>query len=275
MTETRPRLTDRAALARNRARAAAGDGDAMFLHALARDEIKERLELVNRTFTKPAIVTGFPAFWADLVPDAVVVPDDDVLTLTPGAHDLVIHAMGLHWADDPLGQIIQSTRALQPDGLFLACLFGGQTLYELRGSLAEAEAAVTGGLSPRVVPMAEIRDLGGLLQRAGLALPVADAVGQAVTYGDAFRLMRDLRAMGEGNAMAARLRRPTRRAVLMQAADLYARNFSTDTGIAASFDLIFLSGWSPHPDQPKPLRPGSASHSLAEALDRAKSSPGD
>ncbi len=275
MTETRPRLTDRAALARNRARAAAGDGDAMFLHALARDEIKERLELVNRTFTKPAIVTGFPAFWVDLVPDAVVVPDDDVLTLTPGAHDLVIHAMGLHWADDPLGQIIQSARALQPDGLFLACLFGGQTLYELRGSLAEAEAAVTGGLSPRVVPMAEIRDLGGLLQRAGLALPVADAVGQAVTYGDAFRLMRDLRAMGEGNAMAARLRRPTRRAVLMQAADLYARNFSTDTGIAASFDLIFLSGWSPHPDQPKPLRPGSASHSLAEALDRAKSSRGD
>lgn len=160
------RLTDRPALLAHRARAQSA-GFAAFLHDVARDEIEERLEEVKRTFTAPAIVTGHPALWADLLPGAPVVPDDEVLALDPGAHDLVIHAMGLHWADDPLGQLIQARRALRPDGLLLAVAFGGTTLSELRTVLAEAETTVTGGLSPRVAPMAEIRDLGGLLQRPG------------------------------------------------------------------------------------------------------------
>lgn len=261
-----PRLTDRIALSRNRARADRG-GMAAFLHDEAMSELQERLDEVNRTFTAPAVVTGFPAIWANVVPDARIVSDDEVLDLVPGAHDLVIHAMSLHWADDPVGQIAQCTRALVPDGLFLAVLFGGQTLHELRACLAEAEAEVTGGLSPRVLPMAEIRDLGALLQRAGLALPVADVVTRRVEYRDALHLMADLRAMGEGNALHARLRHPTRRAVMAQAAALYQDHHATPGGrVAATFDLIFLTGWAPHDSQQKPLRPGSAKMRLADSL---------
>jgi SAM-dependent methyltransferase len=169
------------------------------------------------------VVTAFPDLWQQRLPQARIVADDEVLDLTPGAHDLVIHALCLHWANDPVGQLVQCRRALRPDGLFLGVLFGGQTLAELRACLAQAEAAVTGGLSPRVLPMGEIRDLGGLLQRAGFALPVADAATRTVTYADPLRLMADLRAMGEGNALSQRLRRPTRRAVFAQAAELYAQ----------------------------------------------------
>ncbi|MGB3244875.1 MAG: SAM-dependent methyltransferase, partial [Sulfitobacter sp.] len=162
---------------------------------------------------------------------------------------------------------IQCRRALRADGLFLAVSFGGQTLHELRACLAEAEAAVTGGLSPRVAPMGELRDMGGLLQRAGFALPVADALTLKVEYADAWHLMRELRSMGENNALQMRLRKPTARAVLEQTATLYRDNFSSDTGrITATFELICLTGWAPDDSQPKPLRPGSAQHRLAEAL---------
>jgi SAM-dependent methyltransferase len=261
-----PRLTDRISLARNRARAAR-IGMATFLHDEVIAELQERLTEVNRTFTAPAVVTGFPVLWQAALPGALVVPDDEVLNLTSGAHDLVIHAMGLHWADDPVGQIAQSTRALVPDGLFLAALFGGQTLHELRACLAQAEAEVTGGLSPRVLPMAEIRDLGALLQRAGLALPVADVVTRRVEYRDALHLMADLRAMGEGNALHARLRHPTRRAVMARAAALYQSHHATPGGrIVATFEVIFLTGWAPHDSQQKPLRPGSAKMRLADSL---------
>ena len=261
-----PRLTDRPALLRARARAARG-APALFLHAEAATEIKERLAEVNRTFTRPAVVTGWPAAWAGVLPGARIVPDDPALALEAGAHDLIVHAMALHWADDPVGQLVQCRRALVPDGLLLGVLFGGRTLAELRAVLAEAEAAVTGGLSPRVLPMAEIRDLGGLLQRAGLALPVADSVALTASYADAFALMRDLRAMGEANALHARLRRPTRRAVLAEAARAYASAFPAEGGrVRASFELIFLTGWAPDASQPQPLRPGSASARLADAL---------
>jgi ferrochelatase len=161
-----PTLTDRDALARNRRRAGATAAD--FLHRAAQDEIQERLNEVNRTFTAPAIVAGHD-LWSGFLPGAARVADRDLLDLTPAAHDLVIHGLCLHWANDPVGQLIQSLRALRPDGLFIAAMFGGQTLHELRGALAEAESRLTGGLSPRVLPMAEIRDLGGLLQRAGFA----------------------------------------------------------------------------------------------------------
>ena len=257
-------LTDLDTLTRNRARA---QDNGLFLHHAALDEVEDRLSLVNRTFTKAAIVTGFPQVWGALGTDPVIVPDSNVLSLNEAAHDLVVHAMGLHWANDPVGQIIQGRRALEPDGLFLSVSFGGQTLHELRACLAQAEAQVTGGLSPRVAPMAELRDIGGLLQRAGLALPVADSVTLNTEYRDIWHLMRDLRTMGEANAMASRLRKPTRRAVFDAAAKLYQDNFGTTGGrIAATFELIFLAGWAPADSQPKPLRPGSAQQRLADAL---------
>jgi hypothetical protein len=179
--------------------------------------------------------------------------------------------MALHWASDPVGQIIQSRRALRPDGLFLATLFGGQTLHELRAALAAAETEITAGLSPRVAPMAEIRDLGGLLQRAGLALPVADCDRLTVTYATPLHLMRELRAMGEGNALDHRLRRPTRRAVLTRAAEIYTERFALPDGrVPATFEIVHLSGWAPDASQPQPLRPGSATHRLADALGAAE-----
>jgi SAM-dependent methyltransferase len=257
-----PRLTDTTTLARNRARAKG----ATFLHEDVRDEVNERLTEVNRSFTNIAIVTGFPDFWRKTFPAATIVPDEEVLNLQPGAHDLVIHALALHWANDPVGQIIQCKRALRPDGLFLGALFGGQTLHELRACLAEAEAAVTGGLSPRVLPMGEIRDLGGLLQRAGFALPVADSFTRTVLYRDLWHLMHDLRAMGEGNALDARLRTATPRAVFTDAAQRYTHAYGADDKIKASFEMVFLTGWAPHDSQQKPLRPGSAVQRLADAL---------
>lgn len=260
-----PALTDRTALTRNRARALRAP--AFFLREKIMAEVQERLLEVNRTFTAPAIVTPFPDLWADVFPTSQIVTDTPVLALEQGAHDLVIHDLCLHWADDPVGQMVQARHALKPDGLFIATLYGGQTLQELRRSLAEAETQVTGGLSPRVAPMAEIRDAGALLQRAGLALPVADGADYTVTYPDALALMRDLRAMGEGNALAQRLRQPTRRSVIAAATALYAQHFSDPDGrIRATFEIVTLTGWAPAPSQPQPLRPGSAKARLADAL---------
>ncbi|WP_418024315.1 methyltransferase domain-containing protein [Paracoccus sp. TD-10] len=267
-TSSVPGLTDRRALERNRARALRL-GPVDFLHRIVADEIEDRLAEVNRRFSAVAVVTGQPQFWRDALPSAAIVADTPVLALEPGAHDLVIHAMALHWAEDPVGQIAQAARALRPDGLFIAACPGGRSLHELRDALTRAEAEVTGGLSPRVLPMGEIRDLGGLLPRAGLALPVADQITQIASYRSLFHLARDLRAMGEGNALAQRLRRPTRRDVLLRAAALYAENHpdpQDETRIRATFDLVFLTGWAPDASQQKPLRPGSARMPLAEAL---------
>lgn len=239
----------------------------MFLHDEAVAEIEERLAEVNRRFTAPAIVTGFPAPWAGLLPGAHIVPDNETLALTPGAHDLVIHGLGLHWANDPVGQLVQCRQALKPDGLFLGVTFGGQTLHELRASLAQAEAGLVGGLSPRVLPMGEIRDLGALLQRAGLALPVADALTRRVTYRTMFHLIADLRAMGETSALAGRPRRPAPRALFPEAARIYAESFpAEDNRVVATFSMIVLTGWAPDESQQKPLRPGSALTRLADAL---------
>lgn len=261
-----PKLTDRIALVRARARAVP---EALFLHDFAADEVKLRLEEVNRSFTAPVIIGGHPDRWQSRFPDADVVEDAPMLTLAPGGHDLVIHALSLHWADDPVGQLIQARRALKPDGLLLGVTFGGQTLAELRAALAEAESRLTGGLSPRVAPMADIRDLGGLLQRAGFALPVVDAEPVHTSYRDARALMRELRRMGETNALEARLRHPTRPRLFEEAAEIYARNFADPddpTRIRATFELIFLSGWAPDDSQPQPLKPGSAKARLADVL---------
>ena len=239
----------------------------LFLQELAADEIEDRLSLVKKSFTAPAIITGFPDIWRPRHPDALIVPDDETLDLTVGAHDLVIHALALHWASDPVGQLVQARRALVPDGLMLAVLFGGSSLQELRAALAQAEADVTGGLAPRVLPMGEIRDLGSLLQRAGFALPVADRLPLDLRYPDANALMRDLRAMGETNAMTSRPRGMMRRAVLERACAIYERDFAhPEGGIRASAEMIFLAGWAPDPSQQKPLRPGSAAARLADVL---------
>lgn len=261
-----PILFDRPALTRARNRTLRRGQD-LFLHQALADEIQERLIEVNRTFTAPAVVSGFPDFWGKRFPDAKLVADSDRLDLGASQHDLVIHALCLHWANDPVGQLVQSRLALRPDGLLIAALFGGQTLQELRMALADAETRVTGGLSPRVAPMGEIRDLGALLQRAGLNLPVADTVPLTVKYESLDHLIRDLRAMGETNAMAARLRHPTRRAVFDAARKIYADNFTDADGrLTATFDLVVLTGWAPDPSQQKPLRPGSAAQRLADAL---------
>ncbi len=252
-------LTDRPALALRRARATE-----FFLHAEAIAEVQERLLDVNRPFTSPKIVTSFPKVWQSLGPTT---PDDDVLATGLGQNDLIIHALSLHWANDPVGQLVQCRLGLAPDGMFLGVMFGGQTLHELRACLAEAEIEVSGGLSPRVLPMGEIRDLGGLLQRAGFALPVADSFTKEVRYTSAFHLMRDLRAMGEANALTARLRTPTNRRVFARASEIYHQRFvGADGRIPATFEFICLTGWAPHESQQKPLRPGSAKARLAEAL---------
>jgi SAM-dependent methyltransferase len=269
--QTAPALFDTDLLARRRARAARGAG-ADFLHEAMAAEVSERLKEVNRTFTAPVVVGPRAGLWAQLLAAEGVGPsqsvaDSDPLGLAEGAHDLLVHALALHWANDPVGQLVQARRALRPDGLFLGLLFGGQTLAELRTALAAAEVEVTGGLSPRIAPMGEIRDLGGLLQRAGFAMPVADSHRLTVTYATAFDLMRDLRAMGETNVLRDRLRRPTRRAVFLRAAELYADRFAgPDARIPATFEVVVLTGWAPAPDQPQPLRPGSARMRLADAL---------
>lgn len=259
-----PRMTDTAALAQHRTRAQA---EALFLHHTAADEIEDRLNVVKKSFTDMAVVSGSSDLWAKRLAHAQLFADDEVLAMHPGGHDLVIHAMALHWANDPIGQLIQSRRALRADGLFLGVCFGGQTLQELRACLAEAEAKITGGMSPRVAPMAELRDLGGLLQRAGFALPVADALPLKVSYRDIWHLMHDLRAMGENNALFGRLRHPSKRAIFDAANKIYQTNFAEPGGrITATFELIFLTGWAPDESQPKPLRPGSAKQRLSDVL---------
>lgn len=260
-----PQITDREALERNRSRAQSNP--ATFLHDEAIAEVQDRLSLVNREFTNIAIVTGHPSVWSKAFPTATVVPDAETLSLEPKSKDLVIHAMSLHWANDPIGQIIQCRRALRPDGLFLAVAFGGETLTELREALSRAEIETKGGLSPRVAPMAELRDMGSLLQRAGLALPVADSLPLNAEYRDIYHLMHDLKAMGEANALAERHRAFVGKSLFATAQSLYSRLNPTNSGrIPATFELIFLLGWAPDESHQKPLRPGSASASLAQAL---------
>lgn len=265
MQQTQPRLTDAKALAAHRARARLAE--ARFLHDEAITEVKERLADVNRTFTRALIVSDFPKIWCELIPGAEIVPMKEALDLKSGAHDLVVHAMGLHWADDPVGQVVQCARALMPDGLFLSAAFGGSTLTELRKALAQAETQVMGGLSPRVAPMAEVRDMGALLQRAGLALPVADTLRKTVTYPNAIALMHDLRAMGETNALEGRHKTIPPRALFPTMAAIYAESFpAQENRIQASFEFVFLTGWAPHESQQQPLRPGAATSRLADAL---------
>lgn len=267
------KLTDRPALLRNRARSR---DDALFLHQEASDEIAERLDEVNKSFTSPALVGHVTAPLAMNFSGAVVVTDEERLILQPATHDLVVHFFGLHWADDPIGQMVQSRLAMVPDGLFIGVMFGGDTLNELRASLAEAEIKLTGGLSPRIAPMADLRDLGGLLQRAGFALPVADGHKITVRYPNMSALLRELRSMGEANALIERRKTIPSRELFREAESIYSNHFADDDGyLRATFELVYLTGWSPSDTQQKPLQPGSAQARLADALGVDEASTGD
>ena len=205
-----------------------------------------------------------------------LVADEEALPFAAASFDLVLSAMDLHWVNDLPGTLIQIGRILKPDGLFLGAMLGGATLWQLRQALGAAESEIEGGLSPRVSPFADLRDAAGLLQRAGLALPVADSETIEVEYDGALSLMRELGAMGEGNLVRERRPGLARRATLVRAAEIYAERFAQPSGrIAASFEVLFLHGWAPHASQPKPLKPGSAARRLADALDSVEQSAGE
>ena len=281
---TPPTVFDRPLMRRRLSRALAA-GYADFLLQRALEDLEERLGLVLRRFSR-ALDIGTPtaatADWlrrsgrADdvfrLAPAREAAPltamgDEEALPFAPQAFDLAVSLLALQGVNDLPGTLVQIRRALRPDGLFIACLFGGATLTELRQCLTEAESEVEGGASPRVAPFAELRDLGGLLQRAGFALPVADLEPVTVRYAEPFALLADLRAMGLANALVHRRRTPLRRATLLRAAEIYAQNFADADGrIRATFDMVWLSGWAPHGSQQKPLQPGSAKTRLADVL---------
>ena len=242
-------------------------GFADFLHQEAISLLRQRLAEVNKSFNKVLIVSRQTEIWREPFRHSIVLKDKDILGAEEGEFDLAIHALCAHSSNDPVGQFVQLRRSLKPDGLMIAVMFGGQTLSELRISLAQAEAEVRGGLSPRVSPMGEIRDLGGLIGRAGLALPVADSLTFPVSYSSPLKLMQDLRAMGETNVLSAQARGFMRRDVLARALEIYQENFSLEDGrVSATFEMVFLTGWAPSETQQQPLKPGSAKARLADAL---------
>lgn len=193
--------------------------------------------------------------------------DEEFLPFKNQSIDLMISNLSLHWVNDLPGALAQIRRALKPDGLFLAAMLGGQTLFELRDALSTAEIELEGGLSPRLSPFAEVRDAGNLLGRAGFALPVADTETVTVSYGEPLKLLHDLRGMGESNATHLARKTFSRRATLLRAMDIYAEKYTDADGrLPATFEIIFLTAWAPHESQPKPLTPGSADVSLHDVL---------
>ena len=293
-----PCLFDYAQHCRNRARAAGSFTKFDFLKSEGALRLADRLELVRRDFPLcldfgchdgvltrhlkqtgkvGTVIQADPAFeFARLagINGPAIVSEAEQLPFAPVMFDAVFSCLSLHWIDDLPGLLMQMRALLKPDGLLLVSFLGGSTLIELRSAFAEAESEIAGGISPRVALMADIRDVGGLLGRAGLALPVADADRLTISYPDLFRLMADLRGMGEQNALQQRVRKPTSRQLFLRAAQIYqARYGRPDGSIPASFEIITLTGWAPHESQQKPLRPGSAIHRLADSLDTTEHDP--
>jgi SAM-dependent methyltransferase len=275
---TAPLLFDRALL-RARWSRASKLGPATFLLDRVAGDLAERLQAVVRKFDSGADIGTVGAGLTDALRGRigalaqVDLPDieSEALALAPASLDLAVSALAFQFVNDLPGILSQIRRALKPDGLLLAAMIGGETLTELRQSFAAAEAECEGGVSPRVAPFADLRDVGGLLQRAGFALPVTDLDHIVVRYDNAFALMADLRRMGATNILLERRRTPTRRATLLRMARIYAERFADADGrIRATFDVIWLSGWAPHESQPKPLKPGSATASLEAAVKRAQ-----
>jgi SAM-dependent methyltransferase len=269
-----PILFDRALLRQRQARAKRL-GPVTFLLDRVAEDFTDRLLAVTRQFTDVADI------WT---PGGLPLPDQfksvarlepavssETLPLQPQSLDLAVSALAFQFVNDLPGVLAQISRALRPDGLLLAAMLGGDTLTELRQSFAAAEAECEGGVSPRVAPFADLRDVGGLLQRAGLALPVTDVDRVVVRYDNAFALMADLRRMGATNIILERRHAPTRRATMLRMAEIYVERFADPDGrIRATFDLIWMSAWAPHESQPKPLKPGSATASLEEAVKRGR-----
>ncbi len=293
-----PDLTifDRHLLRARRRRAAALDPATFLLDRVA-EEFAERLGAVLRQFdrvvdlgtptdaVRKALAAGGKVTSVIAVtPDTGhldrsfprVAADEEALPFADGSLDLVVSALALQFVNDLPGTLVQIRRALKPDGLMLAALIGGESLSELREAFAQAESEIEGGLSPRVAPFPDLRDLGSLMQRAGFALPVIDSDRLTVRYDNVFALMHDLRRMGATNALHERRRVPLRRETLARMADIYAARFSDADGrLRASFEIVWLSGWAPHESQQKPLKPGSATHRLADALGAKEHSAGE
>jgi SAM-dependent methyltransferase len=271
-----PVLFDRALL-RVRLDRAERVGPATFLLDRVTEDLAERLNVVTRHFSDVADIWTSGEALSKLQRDRfkcaihIGLQDSEAETLPfrPQSLDLVVSALAFQFANDLPGVLAQIRHALRPDGLLLAAMLGGDTLTELRQSFAAAESELEGGVSPRVAPFADLRDIGALLQRVGFALPVTDVDRIVVRYDNAFALMADLRRMGATNILIERRRTPTRRATMLRMAQIYARHFADADGrIRATFDVIWLSAWAPHESQQKPLKPGSATMSLEEAVRR-------
>ncbi len=288
-----PQIFDRALLARRRARALRHPPDGIdFLLARAAEDLAERLGAVARSFPLALDLNSHTGRLADMLAasgkaetvlrserlpallrpeDIGVVCDEEALPFGDAHLDLVVSALSLHLVNDLPGTLAQIRRALRPDGLFMASLFGGDTLNELRQAVMAAEIEIHEGASPRVAPFADVRSLGGLLQRAGFALPVIDRDVITVRYPSAIALIYELRAMGAGNVLTERSRRPMTRHLFLRTAEIYGERFADPDGrIRATFEFVTLSGWAPHESQPQPLRPGSATVSLADVLGSKK-----
>ncbi len=291
-------LFDRGLLRRRRSRFAGEVSQHEFLLDRVATEIAERIEAILREFPLALDLGAFngvlgrkvgalpsvgamiyaesaPAL-ARLCPRPAVVCDEDLLPFRDGSLSLVVSGLALHRVNDLPGALVQIRRALHPDGLFLGAALGGRSLQELRQSLIEAEAEEEGGASPRIAPFADVRDYGGLLQRAGFALAVTDADLLTVIYPSPRDLMLEIRALGGGNVMAARRKEPLPRRTLQRAEEIYRSRFGTEDGrIRASFEIVYLSGWAPHESQQQPLKPGSAVKRLADALRTEEHPAGD
>tara|TARA_R110002072_G_scaffold131388_1_gene270909 strand:- start:9125 stop:10054 length:930 start_codon:yes stop_codon:yes gene_type:complete len=300
MSETL-QVFDRQALRRQRDRAAVNWPSHDFLVQEVADRLLDRLQDLNRTFARVLDLGCHGGELAsrllgrqgieqvvqcDLSPafarraagngQPSLAASEEALPFAPQSFDLVISNLSLHWVNDLPGSLLQVHHCLKPDGLFLGALLGGESLFELRVALMEGEIAATGGLSPRLSPLADVRDAGGLLQRAGFALPVVDRDHIAVTYPDPFNLMRELRGMGQSNALRDRLRHFTPRTTLLRAAEIYQQRFAQQDGrLPLTFQVLFMTGWAPHDSQQKPLRPGSAVARLAEALEAEEKPAGE
>ena len=264
------------------------DARPRFLLDRAIDDLGERLAAVERSFALGIAFAGHSKRLAETmagtgrvqsivrleaVPEAFAageigaVADEEALPLAARSVDLLVSALALQWTNDLPGALAQMRHALRADGLFLAALAGGNTLHELRDAMTTAEAELRGGASPRVLPFADLRDLGGLLQRAGFALPVVDRDVLTVRYDSAFGLFADLRGMAASNVLTDRDRRLVPRRLLLRAAEIYSeRHADSDGRIRATFEIVSLSGWAPHESQQKPARRGSAQVSLADVL---------
>ncbi|TWH28898.1 MULTISPECIES: methyltransferase domain-containing protein [unclassified Aminobacter] len=280
-------------LARKRRAARIADEGAAFLMERAAEDLADRLSAVERRFEKGAALfsttdaaarvmaqSGKVASVARVEVDAGQTGFDGITAVPetvpfePESIDLAVSLYALHEMNDVPGMLVQIRRALRPDGLFLGCMAGNGTLAELREALLAAETELYGGASPRVFPFTDVRDAGGLLQRAGLALPVADLETVTVRYDSMFGLIRDLRAMGATNVLVQRGRKPASKALFLRAAEIYAERFSDPDGrVRATFATIWLSGWAPHASQQKPLKPGSGQVSLAKVLGKGSETP--